>query len=96
MIFLARTHKLRKEAAAQGKTFDDILAECDIEGRPFKFAERKTRKEQERKAGELPRVGTEDSERAERGFAAALSSGSETETRKPQPAQPSASEKAEG
>ncbi|KAI0014984.1 PQ loop repeat-domain-containing protein [Xylariomycetidae sp. FL0641] len=42
IIWLWRTRRLRKEAKAQDKTFDDIAAEYEREGRPFKFAERKT------------------------------------------------------
>ncbi|KAK0749564.1 hypothetical protein B0T18DRAFT_289195, partial [Schizothecium vesticola] len=43
LIFLARTRSLRKDAAAQGKTFDDVRAEHESRGLPFKFAERKRR-----------------------------------------------------
>ncbi|KAK1758524.1 hypothetical protein QBC47DRAFT_374962 [Echria macrotheca] len=43
LIFLARTRRLRREAAREGKTFDDILAQHDAQGTPFKFAERKGR-----------------------------------------------------
>ena len=32
---------MRKAAAAEGKTFDDIAAEHELHGTPFKFAERK-------------------------------------------------------
>ncbi|KAH6855117.1 hypothetical protein B0I37DRAFT_423223 [Chaetomium sp. MPI-CAGE-AT-0009] len=41
LIWLARTRKIRKAAAIEGKTFDDIAAEHEIHGIPFKFAERK-------------------------------------------------------
>ena len=41
IVWLARTRKLRKGAAANGKTFDDIAAEHEALGLPFKFAERK-------------------------------------------------------
>lgn len=40
-IWMIRTYKIRKAAKAEGKTFDDIAAEHDAEGRPFAFAERK-------------------------------------------------------
>lgn len=42
-----RTRHIRKEAATQGKTFDDIAAEHEINGTVFRFAERarKTKKE---------------------------------------------------
>ncbi|KUI62611.1 hypothetical protein VP1G_09742 [Cytospora mali] len=45
IIWRIRTRKIRKEAKAQGKTFDDIAAEHEERGIPFKFAERKSRKE---------------------------------------------------
>ena len=48
LIWLFRTRSIRKEAAAQGKTFDDILAEHEANGTPFKFAERKSRRQQSR------------------------------------------------
>lgn len=41
LVWLARTRRIRKDAAAEGKTFDDILAEYEERGVPFKFAERK-------------------------------------------------------
>ncbi|KAI1448847.1 hypothetical protein F5Y02DRAFT_282845 [Annulohypoxylon stygium] len=41
IIWLIRTRKLRKDAASDGKTFDDIMAEHEEHGIPFKFAERK-------------------------------------------------------
>ncbi|KAI1652654.1 PQ loop repeat-domain-containing protein [Daldinia decipiens] len=41
LIWLFRTRKLRKDAASRGKTFDDIAAEHEQQGIPFKFAERK-------------------------------------------------------
>lgn len=52
IIWLVRTRQIRKEAAAQGKTFDDIAAEHERSGLPFKFAERKSRKERRRLAKE--------------------------------------------
>ncbi|GAB1312249.1 hypothetical protein MFIFM68171_02459 [Madurella fahalii] len=54
LIWLARTHKIRKDAAAQGKTFDDVAAEYKVRGIAFKFAERKGRKHRGRRtrAGE--------------------------------------------
>jgi len=48
LTWLFRTRSIRKEAAAQGKTFDDILAEHEANGTPFKFAERKSRRQQPR------------------------------------------------
>ncbi len=46
LIWLVRTRKIRKAAAAEGKTFDDIAAEHEARGVPFKFAERKGQKRQ--------------------------------------------------
>ncbi|KAI1378873.1 PQ loop repeat-domain-containing protein [Hypoxylon crocopeplum] len=48
MIWLLRTRKLRKEGALRGKTFDNILAEHEEQGLPFKFAERKFSKVKEK------------------------------------------------
>jgi len=39
-VWLARTRKIRKDAAAVGKTFDDIAAEHAASRVPFRFAER--------------------------------------------------------
>ncbi|KAK4229967.1 hypothetical protein QBC38DRAFT_358285, partial [Podospora fimiseda] len=44
IIWLARTRKIRKAAAADGKTFDDLLAQYEADGTPFRFAERKKTK----------------------------------------------------
>lgn len=38
-----RTRKVRREAAAEGKTFDEVLDEHVLSGNPFKFAERNSR-----------------------------------------------------
>ncbi|KAH6628549.1 hypothetical protein F5144DRAFT_594535 [Chaetomium tenue] len=35
LIWLARTRKIRKAAAAEGKTFDDVVAEHEMHGTPF-------------------------------------------------------------
>lgn len=48
IIWLLRTRKLRKEIAAQGKTFDDVAAKHEEQGTSFKWAERKSRKEKKR------------------------------------------------
>ncbi|KAI0505652.1 PQ-loop-domain-containing protein [Xylaria bambusicola] len=40
-IWLFQTRKIRKQAKAEGKTFDDVMAEYEEQGVPFKFAERK-------------------------------------------------------
>ncbi|ROV93259.1 hypothetical protein VPNG_09570 [Cytospora leucostoma] len=50
IIWLLRTREIRKQAKAQGKTFDDIAAEHEERGIPFKFAERKSRKERGKQA----------------------------------------------
>ncbi|CAN8100687.1 unnamed protein product [Discula destructiva] len=55
-VWLLRTRKIRREAAAQGKTFDHVLAEHKESDAPFKFAERKSRrnrKENKRSAVEM-------------------------------------------
>ncbi|XXH05430.1 thioredoxin-disulfide reductase [Hypoxylon texense] len=45
IIWLFRTRKIRQEAISRHKTFDDIAAEHEERGTPFKFAERKSRKQ---------------------------------------------------
>lgn len=59
-IWLVRTRKIRKAAAAEGKTFDDIAAEHKAEGTPFKFAERKFRKHRKGKLDEEQAVRSEE------------------------------------
>ncbi|KFY10753.1 hypothetical protein V492_04866, partial [Pseudogymnoascus sp. VKM F-4246] len=39
-IWLLRTRHVRREAAAEGKTFDDVLVEKADAGIPWKFSER--------------------------------------------------------
>ena len=55
-VWLLRTRKIRKEAAAQGKTFDDVAADYEKRGIPFKFAERKGRKDRQLKEDEEART----------------------------------------
>ncbi|KAK4248831.1 hypothetical protein C7999DRAFT_13210, partial [Corynascus novoguineensis] len=43
LVWLARTREIRKVARTKGKTFDDVAAEHETRGMPFKFAERKGR-----------------------------------------------------
>ena len=43
LIWLYRTKTVRKEAATQGKTFDDLAAEYEEQGIEFRFAERSGR-----------------------------------------------------
>ncbi|KAK3330939.1 hypothetical protein B0H66DRAFT_598461 [Apodospora peruviana] len=43
IIWLLRTRRIRKEASAQDKTFDDVAAEHAENGTSFKFAERNWR-----------------------------------------------------
>lgn len=57
IVWLVRTRKIRKEAKAEGKTFDDIMAEHEDQGIPFKFAERKSRKEIKEKQSDVE-IGT--------------------------------------
>ncbi|KAK3693783.1 hypothetical protein B0T22DRAFT_496439 [Podospora appendiculata] len=59
LIWMAHTRKIRKDAAAQGKTFDDIAAEHEASGIPFKFAERKSRKD---RVSKVEDAGTDDTE----------------------------------
>ena len=63
IIWLVRTRHIRKQAAAQGKTFDDIAREHEAEGRPFKFAERKWRRKSRKAPAdeEMARVGVNSS-----------------------------------
>ncbi|KAK0729741.1 hypothetical protein B0H67DRAFT_559497 [Lasiosphaeris hirsuta] len=56
LIWLLRTRKLRKAAAADGKTFDDTMAEHEAQGIPFKWAERKSRREREAQMGNVERA----------------------------------------
>lgn len=51
IIWLLRTREIRKEAASAGKTFDDIAAEHEESGTPFRFAERKSRKARKGRKG---------------------------------------------
>ena len=50
MVWLVRTKKIRKEAAAAGKTFDEVAAEHEAQGIPFAFAERKRKVQDVEKA----------------------------------------------
>ncbi|KAG8166726.1 hypothetical protein KVR01_002415 [Diaporthe batatas] len=45
IVWLIKTYKIRKQAKEQGRTFDDMALEHEQTGTPFKFAERKSRKE---------------------------------------------------
>ena len=66
----------------QGKTFDDVRAEHESRGLPFKFAERKRRsKEKESREG-MGNFGAEDSERAQP--QRSPTAGSEAERRGPE------------
>ncbi|KAK3996504.1 hypothetical protein QBC44DRAFT_318028 [Cladorrhinum sp. PSN332] len=63
-IWLVRTRRIRKEAAADGKTFDDIAAQHEVDGTRFRFAERKKSKRKAREGdsetGEVTSDGTND------------------------------------
>ncbi len=65
IIWLVRTRHIRKQAAAQSKTFDDIAREHEEQGQPFKFAERKWKWQRKwRKSAtdeEMARVGVNTS-----------------------------------
>jgi hypothetical protein len=63
IIWLARTRKLRKEAAADGKTFDEVAAQYEANGIPFRFAERKSKgkvRAEDPETGEAATDGTDD------------------------------------
>ncbi len=80
IIWLIRTRKIRKEAAARGKTFDDILNEHEEQCLPFKFAERRSRKEARRQADEevANNCALRTREGAEKGVASASATSGET------------------
>ncbi|KAI0004037.1 PQ loop repeat-domain-containing protein [Xylariaceae sp. FL0662B] len=42
IIWRIRTREIRREAKSRGKTFDDMAADAEAEGLPFKFAYRKS------------------------------------------------------
>ncbi|KAI1349128.1 PQ loop repeat-domain-containing protein [Xylaria sp. FL0043] len=42
LIWLFRTRRIRRDAKSESKTFDDIMAEHEQRGLPFKFSERKS------------------------------------------------------
>ncbi|KAK3394109.1 hypothetical protein B0H63DRAFT_36023 [Podospora didyma] len=68
VVWLIRTRKLRKAAKAEGKTFDDIAAEYEAHGIPFKFAERKSckeRKAEEETAPTDPELGPSRADKVE-------------------------------
>ncbi|KAK4452887.1 hypothetical protein QBC34DRAFT_454287 [Podospora aff. communis PSN243] len=62
LMFLIRSRDMRKHASEQGKTFDEVIAEHQDQGLPFKFAERGPRKASDKKAGQLRDVGSDDVE----------------------------------
>lgn len=67
LVWRFRTRKIRKAAAAEGKTFDDVLAEHEARGERFKWADRKWRGgKASRKRGEA----AVDEEEAEAGYTA--------------------------
>lgn len=62
LVWLARTRKIRKAAAAEGRTFDDIAAEHEARGIPFKFAARRAARTEESKessGGDIEMGGVE-------------------------------------
>ena len=62
IVWRIRTRKIRKAAAAEGKTFDDVIAEHEARGEPFKWTDRKWRggKATTQKADEEAGYATED------------------------------------
>ncbi|KAI1181845.1 PQ loop repeat-domain-containing protein [Nemania serpens] len=42
LLWLVRTRQIRRAAKQDGKTFDDVMAEHEQQGRPSRFAERKS------------------------------------------------------
>lgn len=58
IIWRLRTRKIREDAKAQGKTFDDMAAEHEERGIPFRFAERKSRKDRRKQQEKDVEEGT--------------------------------------
>jgi len=59
-MFLSRSRDIRREAAARGKTFDEVREEHSSRGVPFKFAERNLRRSSECEVGKPRAGGTND------------------------------------
>ncbi|KAK3366993.1 hypothetical protein B0T24DRAFT_534919, partial [Lasiosphaeria ovina] len=79
LVWLLRTRKIRKAAAAEGKTFDDLLAEHEAQGIPFKFAERKAWNDiSRRKVTETLSSTSQDVEKSAADAALPLDPGSST------------------
>ncbi|KAI1074881.1 PQ loop repeat-domain-containing protein [Whalleya microplaca] len=57
IIWRFRTRKIRKEGKSRGKTFDEIAAEHEEQGLPFKFAERKSSKALKREKKDDVEIG---------------------------------------
>ena len=53
VVWLLRTRKVRREAKEKGKTFDELAAEYEEKGEPFKFAERKSKKTKKNNPGRM-------------------------------------------
>lgn len=64
LIWLLRTRQVRREAKARGKTFDELAAEYETSGEPFKFAERKTKKSSRSRELSVLEAGSDSSHEA--------------------------------
>ncbi|KAK8073106.1 hypothetical protein PG996_006454 [Apiospora saccharicola] len=64
LIWLLRTRQVRREAKARGKTFDELAAEYETSGEPFKFAERKSKKKQRSRELSVLEAGSDISNEA--------------------------------
>ncbi|KAK8075831.1 hypothetical protein PG997_010494 [Apiospora hydei] len=60
LVWLLRTRKVRREAKAAGKTFDELAAEYEEKGEHFKFAERKS-KSKKNNSSDLEAAGSDSS-----------------------------------
>lgn len=82
-IWRFRTRAIRKQAKAEGKTFDDVLAEHRAAGTPFAFAEREIDPRLSpsallrRMLGRAPKKGEDEEECAECAECAECGSGGE-------------------
>ncbi|KAJ8120781.1 hypothetical protein O1611_g10276 [Lasiodiplodia mahajangana] len=60
LLWLFRTRQVRKEANLDGKTFDDVMAEYEQQGLPFKFAERQSTWPWKRRSHDEEKGGGDD------------------------------------
>ncbi|KFZ05687.1 hypothetical protein V501_08122 [Pseudogymnoascus sp. VKM F-4519 (FW-2642)] len=66
-IWLIRTRRVRRAAALEGKTFDDVLEEKAHAGTPWKFSERRFCLKEARKGGKGGKGGDDVEMQVERG-----------------------------